>query len=225
MKENIERSMTVAGEITIIGETGSVCSRTLTLLGQTRASGSKTVTILGETRTLQCKLIFSVTVASADASQGTASGGGEVEYGQSITIRAAAKAGYAFSHWTKNGAAVQGAGAVYTYAPKGNDAWVAYFKPAATTFDVVCSLSVSDGYWIVSVSTEPDVMASTGVHVTGAFTTSDGGGGNIDGVATADNPTIDTGIAYTEGQTVTSASGGATATEAGYVTDNITWSY
>lgn len=102
----------MAGEITIIGETGSVCSRTLTLLGQTRASGSKTVTILGETRTLQCKLIFSVTVSSADASQGTASGGGEVEYGQSITIRAAAKAGYAFSHWTKNGAAVQGAGAV-----------------------------------------------------------------------------------------------------------------
>ena len=225
MKENIERSMTVAGEITIIGETGSVCSRTLTLLGQTRASGSKTVTILGETRTLRCKLIFSVTVSSADASQGTASGGGEVEYGQSITIRAAAKAGYAFSYWTKNGAAVQGAGAVYTYAPNGNDAWVAYFKPAATTFDVVCSLFVSDGYWVVSVSTEPDVMASTGVHVIGAFTTSDGGGGNIDGVATADNPTIDTGIAYTEGQTVTSASGGATATEAGYVTDNITWSY
>ena len=215
----------MAGEITIIGETGSVCSRTLTLLGQTCTSGSKTITLLGETRTLQCKLIFSVTVSSADASQGTASGGGEVEYGQSITIRAAAKAGYAFSHWTKNGAAVQGAGAVYTYAPKGNDAWVAYFKPAATTFDVVCSLSVSDGYWVVSVSTEPDVMASTGVHVTGAFTTSDGGGGNIDGVATADNPTIDTGIAYTEGQTITSASGGATATEAGYVTDNITWSY
>ena len=215
----------MAGEITIIGETGSVCSRTLTLLGQTSTSGSKIITLLGETRTLQCKLIFSVTVASADASQGTASGGGEVEYGQSITISAAAKAGYAFSHWTKNGAAVQEAGAVYSYAPKGNDAWVAYFKPAATTFDVVCSLSVSDGYWIVSVSTEPDVMASTGVHVTGAFTTSDGGGGNIDGVATADNPTIDTGIAYTEGQTVTSASGGATATEAGYVTDNITWSY
>lgn len=225
MKENIERSMTVAGEITIIGETGSVCSRTLTLLGQTSTSGSKTITLLGETRTLQCKLIFSVTVSSADASQGTASGGGEVEYGQSITIRAAAKAGYAFSHWTKNGAAVQEAGAVYSYAPKGNDAWVAYFKPAATTFDVVCSLSVSDGYWVVSVSTEPDVMSSTGVHVTGAFTTSDGGGGNIDGVATADNPTIDTGIAYTEGQTITSASGGATATEAGYVTDNITWSY
>ena len=215
----------MAGEITIIGETGSVCSRTLTLLGDSRTSGSKTVTLLGETRTLQCSVMFTVTVASADTSQGTASGGGTVQYGQSVTIRAGALPGYSFSHWTRNGAAVPVAGAVYSYAPTGNDAWVAYFTPAETTFDVVCSLTVSDGYWVVSVSTEPDVMASTGVHVTGAFTTSDGGGGNIDGVATADNPTIDTGVAYAEGQTVTIASGGATATEAGYVAGGIMWSY
>ena len=216
----------MAGEITIIGETGSVCSRTLTLLGQARASGSKTVTILGETRTLQCAVMFTVTVASADASQGTASGGGTVQYGQSVTIRAAARAGYAFSRWTKNGAAATGAGVVYTYAPTGNDAWVAYFEKEPVRFGVICSVQPIDGTWRISVSTDPDVLAETGVRIEGYMETAGGRGGSISGTATAENNVIDTGIPYVEGDdTVATASGGATATASGYTVGNIIWSY
>lgn len=233
MKENIERSMTVAGEITIIGETGSVCSRTLTLLGQTSTSGSKTITLLGETRTLQCKLIFSVTVSSADASQGTASGGGEVEYGQSITIRAAAKSGYAFSHWTKNGAAVQGAGAVYSYAPKGNDAWVAYFKDTPVVFDVVAYPMVvtDDGgnmFWAVSVATNPDVLAETTLEVSGFIEISGGGGGSFSGVLErgSGKNILVTSIPYAEGcDNVIGGELQLQCTDASYVVGNVEFGY
>lgn len=223
----------MAGEITIIGETGSVCSRTLTLLGEPRASGSKTLTLLGETRTLQCSVMFIVTVASADTSQGTASGGGEVEYGQSVTIRAGALPGYSFSHWTRNGAAVPVAGAVYSYAPTGNDAWVAYFEKEPVRFDVVAYpvvVAADDGnmYWAVSMAASPDVLAETTLEVSGFIEISGGGGGSFSGRlerGSGEN-VFTTSIPYVEGyDTVTGGELRLQCTDASYVVGNVEFGY
>ncbi len=45
---------------------------------------------------------FTVTVLSADTVMGTVSGGGEVEDGETVTIRAIANAGYRFVRWNDN---------------------------------------------------------------------------------------------------------------------------
>lgn len=223
----------MAEEITIIGETGSVCSRTLTLLGEARASGSKTVTLLGETRTLQCSVMFIVTVASADTSQGTASGGGTVQYGQSVTIRAEVLSGYSFSHWTRNGAAVPQADAVYSYVPTGNDAWVAYFGTAPVVFDVVVYPMVVTGddgnmYWAVSVAVNPDVLDFVSLGVSGFIELAEGGGGSFSGVlmrGSGENVVV-TGIAYVEGcDTVISGDLQVQCADAGYAVGNVEFSY
>ena len=58
---------------------------------------------------------FTVTAISSNNEQGTVTGGGEFNYGQSCTVTATPAEGYMFTNWTQNGEVVAGAGATYTF--------------------------------------------------------------------------------------------------------------
>ena len=59
---------------------------------------------------------FTITATSSNTEQGTVSGGGEFNYGESCTVIATPAEGYMFTNWTQNGEIVAGAGATYTFA-------------------------------------------------------------------------------------------------------------
>ncbi|MBR3710570.1 MAG: hypothetical protein IKM99_06360 [Bacteroidales bacterium] len=70
---------------------------------------------------------FTVTATSSNTDQGTVSGGGEFNYGESCTVTATAAEGYMFTNWTHNGEVVSGAGATYTFTVTSDMNLVAHF--------------------------------------------------------------------------------------------------
>ena len=79
---------------------------------------------------------YTITPQSEDAARGTVSGGGNITYGNSITITATPTEHYTFSHWTLNGETVSGAGASYTFSPSGSGTYIAHFTPKQYTITI-----------------------------------------------------------------------------------------
>lgn len=79
------------------------------------------------------------TVSVSAATGGTASGGGAYQDGASVTVSAAASAGYEFKCWTENGKAVS-TEAVYTFAVSADRTLIATFEkkqaPAPATYTI-----------------------------------------------------------------------------------------
>ena len=70
---------------------------------------------------------FTVTATSSNNEQGTVTGGGEFNYGESCTVTATPAEGYMFTNWTQNGEVVAGAGATYTFNVTSDMNLVAHF--------------------------------------------------------------------------------------------------
>lgn len=68
-----------------------------------------------------------ISVASNDIEQGTVTGGGNNEVGESVTVVASAKAGYQFVNWTENGTEVS-TDASYTFTASADRSLVANFS-------------------------------------------------------------------------------------------------
>lgn len=58
---------------------------------------------------------YKVTVESDNEEYGTATGGGEYQEGEAVTVRAEAKAGYRFTGWMRNGQDIVSTDAVYSF--------------------------------------------------------------------------------------------------------------
>lgn len=70
---------------------------------------------------------YTVTVSSANTSQGTVSGGGTIDYGKTATVNATPKTGYIFLNWTNSSGTVVSTSASYTFTPTANIALTANF--------------------------------------------------------------------------------------------------
>jgi hypothetical protein len=70
---------------------------------------------------------FTVNATSSNNEQGTVTGGGEFNYGESCTVTATPAEGYMFTNWTQNGEVVAGAGAMYTFNVTSDMNLVAHF--------------------------------------------------------------------------------------------------
>ena len=70
---------------------------------------------------------FTVTATSSNNEQGTVTGGGEFNYGESCTVTATPAEGYMFTNWTHNGEVISGAGATYTFIVTSDMDLVAHF--------------------------------------------------------------------------------------------------
>ncbi len=95
-----------------------------------------------EVKTQTCKVIvqtpqYVITALPSNSSYGTATGGGRYDKGASVTLTAAAKQGYCFVCWKKNGTEVSRS-LVYTFTVLGSASYTAQFA-AATPLTISCS--------------------------------------------------------------------------------------
>ena len=72
---------------------------------------------------------YTVTVSSANTSQGTVSGGGTTNYGKSITVTATPNTGHKFLNWTNSNGDILSTSASYTFTPTENTTLTANFTP------------------------------------------------------------------------------------------------
>ncbi len=91
------------------------------------SSGSKEIDLYANFRLLGP--IYTITATPDNASNGTVSGAGEYEEGESVTVTATPKQGYRFLEWQENGATVEGAGASYTFTVESARTLTAVFGP------------------------------------------------------------------------------------------------
>ena len=89
--------------------------------------------------------LYQVTVAAFPAEGGAVSGGGSYREGESVTVTAAAKAGYRFVNWTENGAQVA-AEDTYTFTAGADRSLTAHFTTETVTYPLwVSGVQVTSG--------------------------------------------------------------------------------
>jgi hypothetical protein len=78
-------------------------------------------------------------------------------------------------------------------------------------------------YWFFTISTDPDILMDSDVTIQGSVTMSDTGAYNIDTTATADQWSVNTGIPYVEGVTITRTDLTATFSNSSYIVGKVTF--
>lgn len=135
------------------------CGETITLIATPYASGhfvnwTKDGNVVSTTASYQITVTedaeyvahfavntYTITVSADPAEGGTVSGGGTFNYGQYCTLTATPNSGYAFSNWTKNGAAISG-GQQIVLAVTEDATYVAHF---VTSYTITASANPSQG--------------------------------------------------------------------------------
>jgi hypothetical protein len=109
----------------------------------TGSSRSGTVTIGGKSYSVsQNSTVCNYSITTSSSPGGSASGGGTVNCGSSVTVSATANSGYTFANWTENGGVVSSS-ANYTFTANANRNLVANF--AACNYSITTSASPSAG--------------------------------------------------------------------------------
>ena len=109
------------------------------------ATGAQTA----EVKTQTCTVVvqtpqYVITALPSNSSYGTATGGGRYDKGTSVTLTAAAKKGYCFVCWKKNGTEVSKS-LVYTFTALSSASYTAQFA-AATPLTISCSKTDASVY-------------------------------------------------------------------------------
>ena len=78
-------------------------------------------------------------------------------------------------------------------------------------------------YWFFTISTDPDILMDSDVTIQGSVTMSDTGAYNVDITATADQWSVNTGIPYVEGVTITRTDLTATFSNTSYIVGKVTF--
>ena len=88
---------------------------------------------------------YTIEVSAEPTNGGTASGGGDYNHGESCTVSATAKSGYAFVNWTENDSVVSD-NANYTFTVKRGRTLVAHFEvQAPNTYNINVSANPTNG--------------------------------------------------------------------------------
>lgn len=78
-------------------------------------------------------------------------------------------------------------------------------------------------YWFFTIGTDPDILMDSDVTIQGSVTMSDTGAYNVDVTATADQWSVNTGIPYVEGVTITRTDLTATFSNISYIVGEVTF--
>lgn len=78
-------------------------------------------------------------------------------------------------------------------------------------------------FWFFTIGTDPDILMESEVTIEGSVTMSDTGAYNVSVTATADEWSVNTGIPYVEGVTITRTDLTATFSNTSYIVGDITF--
>ncbi|MCQ2438957.1 MAG: hypothetical protein MJ074_04245 [Oscillospiraceae bacterium] len=115
--------------------------------------------------TVEGPIRYTVTVSASPENYGTVTGGGTYDEGASVTVTAAANAGYIFTGWLENGEKVENVGASYTFTASADRTLTAVFVQGDGDF---CHLDItSTPYFnIVGVDTDGPMLFRRGEMLT-----------------------------------------------------------
>ncbi|MBE5922222.1 MAG: hypothetical protein E7269_05665, partial [Lachnospiraceae bacterium] len=164
-----------SGDNTVTVKVGSVTER-YTLMEAWDAENSKaTVVLTGNDTSTQLQRWakrteqyaapgYSIKVSSNNTSYGTVSGGGTVNSGNSVTVRATAKSGYSFIHWVDDSDNVVSTSASYTFKASKNMTLTAMFtnetRPTITVASNNTSYGTVSGGGTVSAGSQVTLVAT-----------------------------------------------------------------